>query len=102
MRFELNISHAAYLDIEDTFLWYEKQKPGLGISFEETIESAFHLIGSDPFICQIRYKSIRVLFLKKFPYGIHYRIKNEKIEVIAVFHCARSPKSWYQRLTKRK
>ncbi|MEO8088461.1 MAG: type II toxin-antitoxin system RelE/ParE family toxin, partial [Bacteroidota bacterium] len=87
MKFELQISDEAEEDIIDAFLWYEKQKSGLGILFEENLDRAFHLILSDPFIFQIRYKKIRIFFTNKFPFGIHFIVTGNTIQVVAVFHC---------------
>lgn len=100
MKFELQISDESEQDITEAFLWYEKQKPGLGIVFEENLDIAFNLILCDPFICQVRYRKIRIFFINKFPYGIHFLISDNTIKVVAVFHCAKDPKSWNKRIKK--
>lgn len=94
MKFEIQISDETERDTTEAFLWYEKQKSGLGICFEESLDIAFHLIISDPFICQVRYRKIRIFFINKFPYGIHFLISDYTIKVVPVFHCAMDPKSW--------
>jgi toxin ParE1/3/4 len=100
MSYRLLISDEAAFDIEATFQWYELQKPSLGNEFKEMLDQAFQLLKNDPHIFQERYKTVRVLFLKKFPYGIHYLISGKEIQIVAVFHCARNPKSWKLRLRK--
>ena len=45
-----------------------------------------------------RYKNSRVLFLKTYPYGIHYIIEDDKVKVIARFHTRKNPKNWEDRL----
>jgi len=39
---------AAAADIEDAFLWYEQQRPGLGADFLRTVDGALAAIQSSP------------------------------------------------------
>ncbi len=54
-------------------------------------------IQKNPLKIQIRYEQIRVSFLKKFPYGIHFNVTENIILIIAVFHTAVDPKKWVKR-----
>ena len=96
MSYTLEITEAAQEDIREAFLYYESQKEDLGTRFEAHITQAIEQIQQNPLHVQIRYGSTRVLFLKKFPYGIHYQVYQEKISIliIAVFHTARDPRKW--------
>jgi hypothetical protein len=47
-----------------------------------------------------RYKNLRIHFIKRFPYGIHYLFDGNDIKVFGVFHTSRDPKNWSKRLKK--
>ncbi|MEP7171045.1 MAG: type II toxin-antitoxin system RelE/ParE family toxin [Bacteroidota bacterium] len=98
MSFELLISDEASLDIADSYLWYEMQREGLGKDFELCIEAGLNRIVRNPKNFQKKYKSVRIHFIERFPYGIHYLLDRQLIKVIAVFHTARDPKSWNERM----
>ena len=94
MIYELRISEAAENDIREAFLWYEMQKENLGIEFENHIVKTIDIVHQKPEIIQIRYNQIRVAFLKKFPYAIHFTLYNNLILIVAVFHTSRDPEKW--------
>ncbi len=99
MPFNVLISQEAQWDIEESYAFYEAAQQGLGEKFEEDLNTAFEAIADNPKICQLRYKrTIRIVFTKSFPFGIHYLIDGKEVKVIAVFHTSRSPKNWDNRI----
>lgn len=99
MAFNILISQEAQWDIEESYDFYEAAQQGLGERFEEDLNAAFVTIADNPKICQLKYKrTVRILFAKSFPFGIHYIIDGKDVKVIAVFHTSRSPKSWDYRI----
>lgn len=97
MNYSLSISEAAELDIRDAFLWYEDQKDNLGLTFEKHISRTIQNIQKNPLKIQVRYNQTRVVFLKKFPYGVHFNVSENEIIIIAVFHTSQSPQKWSKR-----
>ena len=45
------------------------------------------------------YKNTRRALVRKFPFGIHYIIKNENIVILAIFHARRDPGEWKKRIS---
>jgi toxin ParE1/3/4 len=88
----------ALLDVEEIVLWYEDQRKGLSYDFELCLEVGIHEIQRNPDAFQKRYKSVKIRFIQRFPYGIHYIIEKNKIIVLGVFHTSRSPKNWLKRI----
>jgi len=88
----------ALFDIEDVVLWYEEQRIGLSYDFELCLEAGIDEIVRNPEAFQKRYKNIKIKFISRFPFGIHYISENTEIKVIGVFHTSRSPKNWSKRL----
>ena len=100
MKAKKIISTYAKTDLSDTSKWYERQQKGLGKRFLTEMKEAFDIISKSPTGFQIHYDDYRIYFTKIFPYGIHYRDLPEKneIHIKAVFHTARNPQIWEQRI----
>ena len=94
MAYSITIAEAAEEDVRQAYLWYEKQQENLGARFEKHFSEAVKSIRNNPLQSQIKYKTIRVFYLEKFPYGIHFRITDQNIVIVAVFHTAMSPERW--------
>ena len=96
--YKIHFVKEALFDIEDIVLWYEEQRMGLSYDFELCLEAGVDAILRNPDAFQKKYRNIKVRFISRFPYGIHYRFEKNEIIVIGVFHTSRSPKNWSKRL----
>jgi toxin ParE1/3/4 len=94
MSYQLKIRKRAEKNIAEAYVWYEKQRLGLGDDFLLCTDAAIMTIISNPFLFQIRHKNIHCALIPRFPYGLFYFVDNEKIIVAAVFHLSRDPKLW--------
>ena len=97
MKYRLIIKPDAEWDMTETALWYETQKHGLGEDFLQAIEDKFEIICGSPLVYAIRYKTIRVAFVRKFPYGIHFLLDDNTVIVLAILHTKRNPAIWERR-----
>jgi plasmid stabilization system protein ParE len=88
---------AAAADIDDAFLWYERQRPGLGADFLRTVDSALAAIQSNPQLHAVIYRNTRRALLRRFPYGVYYRVYPDSIVIVACMHGRRDPKRWQAR-----
>lgn len=95
---KIQFTKEALFDIETVVLWYEEQRTGLSYDFELCLEAGIEEILRNPEAFQKRYKQIKIRFISRFPYGIHYIFIENQITVIGVFHTSRSPKNWSKRL----
>lgn len=86
-------------DIKEAKLFYNSRKTGLGNEFVKNVKSEFKTILKKPYLYGIKYKTTRIAFIEKFPFGIHFQIlENENIVLVkAVFHTSRSPEEWKER-----
>jgi toxin ParE1/3/4 len=96
--YNLLISDESRLDILDAFSWYESRREGLGAEFEICLDAGFKFVQKNPLLSQRRYKNLRIYFIERFPYGIHYFIDGNSIKVLGIFHTSRNPKNWSDRL----
>ena len=83
-------------DIIKTMSYYENQQSGLGNKFASVVEKNLdHLVKTYHY--QIRYKTVRTLRIKPFPFMIHFTIDENKklVKVHAIIHTSLDPdKSW--------
>ncbi|MDP3914142.1 MAG: type II toxin-antitoxin system RelE/ParE family toxin [Bacteroidota bacterium] len=101
-KYLLKINPEALSDIRDIANWYDEQKAGLGSRFQNTVIKQIDLLTEDPQIFAIRYKEIRCMLVKKFPYMIHFYINYQTftVEILAVISTNRNPKIWQEKSAK--
>lgn len=83
-------------DIEDIVDHYIKNTPDLANKFLDRLEEAKKYIDDFPTAFQIKYKNVRTVLLKQFPYHIHYIVDDTKkqIVVLAIIHAYKNPKDY--------
>ena len=96
--YKIQFTKEALFDIEAAVLWYEEQRTGLSYDFELCLEAGIEEVSRNPEAFQKRYKNIKIRFISRFPYGIHYLLIENEITVIGIFHTSRSPKNWSNRI----
>jgi toxin ParE1/3/4 len=76
---------------------YQTQRLGLGRRFASAVHDAVRRIQEYPMLYRILEGDIRRCRVLRFPYGVVYRAKPERIEVPAVMHLHRKPGYWKSR-----
>ena len=70
---------------------------GLGDAFLDEIESGLAQIKKFPMAWSVYEADYRRYLLKRFPYGVIYRIELDTIYIIAAAHLHRNPGYWKTR-----
>lgn len=96
MNLPVILSPAADREFAEAAAWYERQA-GLGERYVERVQDTLDRIGQAPELHAPLYQDFRRARVRKFPYGVFYRIRVDRIEVIAVLHDKRDPKVWQSR-----
>lgn len=91
------IRPAAAADLQRAFDWYESQQPGLGAEFREAVREKLRDIATNPMQYQVVHRDTRRALLRRFPYGLYYRIFPSVIVVVACMHGRRNPRRWKTR-----
>jgi len=78
--------------------YYETRKPGLGIRFVEAVEDAIERVIESPLAWRDCGEGIQRCLTRVFPYAVYYTIEADKVQVLAIGHCAREPGYWNERL----
>lgn len=79
------------------YRFYEKQSPGLGSYFLDTLFSDIDSLLLYAGIHRVVFGSYRSLS-KRFPFAIYYRIEGETIRIRAILDCRSNPASVRARL----
>ena len=95
----IRILTAAQEDLSEGFAFYEKQQPGLGAYF---LDSLFADIDSLALYGGVhrRVFGLHRMLGRTFPFAIYYEVNVDAAEVWAVLDCRRDPK-WILRRLKR-
>jgi plasmid stabilization system protein ParE len=93
----IEILPGAREDLAAGYRFYEKQSPGLGNYFYETLFADIESLRENAGIHPVIYGSHRALS-RRFPYGIYYEIKGDTVRVQAVYDCRRHPARIRRRL----
>ena len=89
---------AAAADIEDAYHWYEGQRPGLGEEFLIAVDAAKNRIADDPAKFPVIHRETRRVLLRRFPYGLYYRVFEDTVVIVACMHGRRDPRRWRERV----
>ena len=92
MAHKVIIKPGAELDIKDALEWYEEEKEALALDFIQRLDDELDRISKNPEHFQRRYRNIKIVFTRRFPYGIHYTLENNIVFVHAVMHMKREPR----------
>ena len=94
MSFRVHYEPEAELDILDAMHWYGEQHAGLEGDLLEAILDAEDVIQANPFLHAVKYRDIRWVHVKRFPYALHYFVDQDIVRVIGCIHFSRDPKIW--------
>jgi plasmid stabilization system protein ParE len=95
----LLIAPEAASDIESAYAWYEKRRIGLGEEFLGCVDAIIQGLSRAPDMYPKVYKEYRRALVRRFPYAILYESSARIVTICAVFHTARDPYKWRERLS---
>lgn len=85
-------------DIAQAYDWYEKCRYGLGEEFLSCIEACVQRICRTPELHAKVHEDYRRVLVRRFPYAIFYEYAGGTVTIYCVFHTARDPQKWRERL----
>lgn len=93
MVYKIIVSPRAQKEIEEALAYYALHSSQIPQGFIMALKETYQLLAENPFF-KIRYKNIRGLKIKRFPYFLYYWIdkKQKTIRVLSCFHHKRDPK----------
>jgi plasmid stabilization system protein ParE len=95
----------ASAELEQAALWYERQRPGLGVEFLEAIDATLDRITRWPQAASLvpgvsKDVPARKAPVNGFPYHVAYLEMPDTIRILAFAHDSREPGYWHSRVKK--
>ena len=81
-------------DLREAHAWYDRIHPDLGMRFALAVDAAVEVIAQSPLRFQVLHRDIRRVGVKRFPYGVFFKVESHRIVVIACMHGRRNPRRW--------
>jgi plasmid stabilization system protein ParE len=81
-------------DLENAFLWYQRQRNGLGFAFLECVEAASNGILLFPEMYEKVYGNFRRCLIRRFPFSIFYTVEQSEIILHAILDNRINPEKW--------
>ncbi len=78
--------------------YYDDCDSALGERFTSAVEAKLRSIQEHPDLYAITQANVREAILTSFPYVIYFTVRDETVDVWAVFHQSRDPDIWQSRL----
>ena len=95
----IELRRSAQCDLDGAIEWYENVGVPVTNRFETAVQSVFDQIALQPDRYPIALGNVREAVLPdRFPYSVFYRSRGQKVIVIAVYHHARDPAGWKDRV----
>jgi len=97
---ELVFAEGVLNEVLEAVEYFEGQSPGLGKSYLAHIEAGLDFIKRFPYASRVIRGEFRRLIIKRFPYGIIYRIDRDVLFIGAIGHLKRKPGYWADRIER--
>ena len=96
MSLAVVLTDEAQAEFDEAVDWYH-QRGGPAAEFITRVRETLARIGQMPELHAMVRDDIRRASVRRFPYSIFYRVRADRVEVIAVFHNHRDPSGWQGR-----
>ncbi|HKS06919.1 MAG TPA: type II toxin-antitoxin system RelE/ParE family toxin [Gemmatimonadaceae bacterium] len=80
-------------DIEAAYRWYEAQRPGMGDHFRATLNRLWQLLERFPNAGPVVHRDVQRVLVPHFPYGVYYRLVDDRIEIRACLDQRQDPEA---------
>jgi plasmid stabilization system protein ParE len=94
----LLVSTRTETDLAEAVAWYNRISPGIGADFLFCVEHALHRIADHPEAFALVSPDVRRILVRRFPFGLFFRVRKHRIEIEALFHLRIDPDRLRQRL----
>jgi plasmid stabilization system protein ParE len=88
---------AAAGDIKRAYAWYERAREGLGEEFLIEVRAAIDVVLMAPEAYAVLHRQTRRVLVRRFPYGLFYRVVDDVVVFVACTHTHRDPGTWQRR-----
>ncbi len=98
MIFRQTILPEAQADFDEAVRWYAKEKRGLGRKFAAAVKQVLRRLRKMPKVHGFVMKDVRRALVPGFPYVVLYRVADDEVLIISIFHTSQDPDKWQRRI----
>jgi plasmid stabilization system protein ParE len=88
---------AAVAELKQAYKWYQGERPGLGEEFLQAVRASVDRAVAGPAAYAVVHRDTRRVLVRRFPYGMFFRVVDGTVIFVACFHLHRKPASWERR-----
>ncbi|MGH9932905.1 MAG: type II toxin-antitoxin system RelE/ParE family toxin [Pyrinomonadaceae bacterium] len=90
----------AQSDFGEAMGYYDEQSFGLGFELAEAVERALERIEHYPEAWSPLSSRVRRCLVRRFPYGVIYETRSDRLIIVAIQKLHREPESWRSRVKR--
>lgn len=92
MAYKIIVSPRVQKEVENAIDYYSLYSNDAPVNFISALSEVYRILKANPFF-RVRYKNIRSLKIKKFPYSLYFVIDEDTktVRVLSCFHNKRNP-----------
>lgn len=92
MGYNIIVSPRTQKEIEDAIEYYAEHSVDAPVNFIAALKDTYRVLEDKPFL-RIRYKNVRALKIKRFPYLLYFVINENRhtVRILSCFHQKRHP-----------
>ena len=94
---ELEFHRLAERELNEAAQYYDGETTGLGLSFIREVERCLQQIIENPHGSPAIQGTVRRRLLRRFPYGLLYKVRSDSVRILAVMNLKRRPMYWVGR-----
>jgi plasmid stabilization system protein ParE len=95
---DIRFTEAAEADLSEARDWYETESPDLSRRFLIEVRKQLDRIAENHQQFPLLRRGARRAHVRNFPYGIIFRVVDDIIYIVAIFHFSRNPRIWQKRV----
>jgi plasmid stabilization system protein ParE len=81
-------------ELNEAAAFYARARPGLGDAFLAEVYRAVAAMGASPLAGTAVENDVRWWLVRRFPYSVLYRVRDDHIRILAIAHQKRRPFYW--------
>ncbi|WP_437904695.1 type II toxin-antitoxin system RelE/ParE family toxin [Sorangium sp. So ce327] len=84
----------AEVELNEAAAYYARARPGLGDTFVTEVQGAVDALAASPLAGRVGENDVRWWLVRRFPYSVLYRVRDDHIRILAIAHQKRRPFYW--------
>ena len=98
MTWPVALDRIARAEASGAHAWYLAHSEVLGERFRTDLDAVIARVADNPLQFPVVEEDVRCARMRRFPYGVFFRIAGERVRVIACLHGRRDAQQWQRRL----